>query len=203
MTSLSPDLMSVCDLAGHFSRTKSCGMSHIQLNERVYGPPWFSFWPCWQRSELAGKKGGAASEGDQLRFVYITRSDVSNCSYLTQLPKRLLLSPVLVVFHTQALYLLHSSTLDHLHQPNSTNTPHHITMSAQEGRQSPPPEAQSGRQQQDAPGSGKGADKIDSGDKKGEMKDQLAGLSSNPKGVLDDAVDAKFSKTTEPGAKSS
>ncbi|KAK6834499.1 hypothetical protein PG987_009193 [Apiospora arundinis] len=53
------------------------------------------------------------------------------------------------------------------------------------------------------PGSGKGADKIDSGDKKGEMKDQLAGLSSNPKGVLDDAVDAKFSKTTEPGAKSS
>ena len=99
-------------------------------------------------------------------------------------------------------------------------------MSAQEGRQSPPPEAQSGRQQQDAPGSGKGADKVDSGDKKGEMKDQLAvcqfsfhayspwvpqilisrlfqGLSSNPKGVLDDAVDAKFSKTTEPSAKSS
>ncbi|KAK6834498.1 hypothetical protein PG987_009192 [Apiospora arundinis] len=56
MTSLSPDLMSVCDLAGHFSRTKSCGMSHIQLNERVYGPPWFSFWPCWQRSKLARKE---------------------------------------------------------------------------------------------------------------------------------------------------
>ena len=99
-------------------------------------------------------------------------------------------------------------------------------MSAQEGRQSPPPEAQSGRQQGEAPGSGKGADKVDSGDKKGEMKDQLAvwlpsfhayspklwqllifpliqGLSSNPKGALDDAVDSKFSKTTEPGAKSS
>ncbi|KAK8066509.1 hypothetical protein PG997_013256 [Apiospora hydei] len=76
-------------------------------------------------------------------------------------------------------------------------------MSGQEGRQSPPPEAQSGRQQQDAPGSGQGADQVDSGNKKNEMNDQLKGLSSNPKGALDDAVDAKFSKTTEPGAKSS
>ncbi|KAK8037998.1 hypothetical protein PG994_014765 [Apiospora phragmitis] len=76
-------------------------------------------------------------------------------------------------------------------------------MSTQEGRQSPPPEAQSGRQQQDAPGSGKGTDKVDSGSKKNEMNDELSGLSSNPKGVLDEAVDSKFSKTTEPGAKSS
>ncbi|KAK7953827.1 hypothetical protein PG996_014714 [Apiospora saccharicola] len=72
-------------------------------------------------------------------------------------------------------------------------------MSAQQGRQSPP-EAQSGRQQQDAPGSGKGADNVNSDDKKTEMNDQLKNLESNPKGALDDAVDAKFSKTTEPGA---
>ncbi|KAK7935618.1 hypothetical protein PG985_001113 [Apiospora marii] len=76
-------------------------------------------------------------------------------------------------------------------------------MSAQQGRQSPPPETQSGRQQQDAPGSGKGTDQVDSGAKKNEMNDQLSGLSSNPKGALDDAVEAKFSKTTEPSTKSS
>lgn len=71
-------------------------------------------------------------------------------------------------------------------------------MSEQQGRQSPPPEQQSGRQQQDVPGSGKGTDDINTGDKKNEQQDQLKNLSSNPKGVLDDVVDAKFSKTTEP-----
>jgi hypothetical protein len=46
-------------------------------------------------------------------------------------------------------------------------------MSDNQGRQSPPPERQSGRQQQDVPGSGKGTEKVDSAEKKGEMQDQL------------------------------
>lgn len=67
-------------------------------------------------------------------------------------------------------------------------------MSSQEGRQSPPPESQSGAQLKDTPASGLGTDKVNSGEKKDDMNDQLSGLSSNPKNVLDDAVKDKFSK---------
>jgi hypothetical protein len=45
--------------------------------------------------------------------------------------------------------------------------------SANQGRQSPPPETQSGRQQQDPPASGKGTDPVDSDAKKVELQDQL------------------------------
>ncbi|KAH6647787.1 hypothetical protein BKA67DRAFT_662547 [Truncatella angustata] len=64
-----------------------------------------------------------------------------------------------------------------------------------EGRQSPPPEAQSGKQQQDAPGSGKGVQDVNSGDKKDQQADQLKNLESNPKGAYGDALDKKFEKT--------
>ncbi|EXM35420.1 hypothetical protein RAB80_010781 [Fusarium oxysporum f. sp. vasinfectum] len=60
-----------------------------------------------------------------------------------------------------------------------------------EGRQSPAPEQQSGRQQQDPPASGHGINKSDDKD----PKSQLENLSSNPKGLTDDIVDEKFSKT--------
>ncbi|EXL94104.1 hypothetical protein FOIG_13013 [Fusarium odoratissimum NRRL 54006] len=60
-----------------------------------------------------------------------------------------------------------------------------------EGRQSPAPEQQSGRQQQDPPASGHGINKTDDKD----PKRQLENLSSNPKGLTDDIVDEKFSKT--------
>ncbi|EWY88983.1 hypothetical protein FOQG_01337 [Fusarium oxysporum f. sp. raphani 54005] len=60
-----------------------------------------------------------------------------------------------------------------------------------EGRQSPAPEQQSGRQQQDPPASGHGINKTDDKD----PKSQLENLSSNPKGLTDDIVDEKFSKT--------
>jgi hypothetical protein len=43
----------------------------------------------------------------------------------------------------------------------------------EEGRQSPPPERQSGKQLNDTPGSGKGTDNVDSKAKKGEQEDQL------------------------------
>ncbi|KAI1073709.1 hypothetical protein F5B20DRAFT_566085 [Whalleya microplaca] len=95
-----------------------------------------------------------------------------------------------------------------------------------EGRQSPPPERQTGAQLNDAPASGHGTD--DAPNKKEAMEDQLKvrtaspspshstsnpptpthlalkafadseaakqGLSSNPKGPLDDAVESKFTK---------
>ncbi|KAM0252736.1 hypothetical protein ACHAP5_001031 [Fusarium lateritium] len=60
-----------------------------------------------------------------------------------------------------------------------------------EGRQSPAPEDQSGRQQQDPPASGHGINKTDGKDPKG----QLDNLSSNPKSVTEDSVKEKFSKT--------
>ncbi|CVK99786.1 uncharacterized protein FPRN_09016 [Fusarium proliferatum] len=60
-----------------------------------------------------------------------------------------------------------------------------------EGRQSPAPEQLSGRQQQDPPGSGHGINKTDDKD----PKSQLENLSSNPKGITDDIVEEKFSKT--------
>jgi hypothetical protein len=60
-----------------------------------------------------------------------------------------------------------------------------------EGRQSPPPEQQSGRQQQDPPASGHGINKTDGKDPKG----QLDNLESNPKGITEDVLKEKFSKT--------
>ncbi|KAI1880850.1 hypothetical protein JX265_001090 [Neoarthrinium moseri] len=69
--------------------------------------------------------------------------------------------------------------------------------SSNQGRQSPPPEQQSGPQLKDTPGSGKGVEDVNSGDKKQEQQDQLKNLSSNSKGVLDDAVEAKFAKTAK------
>ncbi|KAH0422963.1 hypothetical protein CcaCcLH18_12478 [Colletotrichum camelliae] len=62
-----------------------------------------------------------------------------------------------------------------------------------EGRQSPPPERQTGAQLQDPPASGKGTD--DATNKEQVNKEQLENLSSNPKGPLDDAVKEKFAKT--------
>ncbi|KUJ20734.1 uncharacterized protein LY89DRAFT_682430 [Mollisia scopiformis] len=67
-------------------------------------------------------------------------------------------------------------------------------MSAQnQGRQSPPPEEQSGAQQQDAPSSGTGVNPETKN--KEESESQLEGLSSNPKGPLDDHV-AEVAKKT-------
>lgn len=63
-----------------------------------------------------------------------------------------------------------------------------------EGRQSPPPERQTGRQQQDAPGSGKGLADVNTENKANEQQDQLKNLESNPKGPMDDALEWKFSK---------
>ncbi|KAL2207049.1 hypothetical protein CC79DRAFT_1367938 [Sarocladium strictum] len=61
-----------------------------------------------------------------------------------------------------------------------------------EGRESPPPETQSGRQQQDPPASGKGTDNAEN---KGEhMKSELDNLSSNPTPEMDKALKDKFSK---------
>ncbi|KAI0113133.1 hypothetical protein F4814DRAFT_420651 [Daldinia grandis] len=71
-----------------------------------------------------------------------------------------------------------------------------MSSASNEGRQSPPPESQTGRQLQEAPASGQGTDEAPN--KKETMQDQLSNLSSNPKGPLDDAVTEKFSKTTKP-----
>ncbi|KAK0382894.1 hypothetical protein NLU13_8810 [Sarocladium strictum] len=61
-----------------------------------------------------------------------------------------------------------------------------------EGRQSPPPETQTGRQQQDPPAEGKG---IDNADNKGEhMKSDIENLASNPTPQMDKALKDKFSK---------
>ncbi|KAK9440991.1 hypothetical protein VB005_05626 [Metarhizium brunneum] len=64
-----------------------------------------------------------------------------------------------------------------------------------EGTQSPPPERQTGKQLHEPPAKGSGIDEVDNkGDK---MKSELENLSSNPKGPMDDHLEAKFSK--EPG----
>ncbi|KAJ1328054.1 hypothetical protein MN608_07390 [Microdochium nivale] len=66
-----------------------------------------------------------------------------------------------------------------------------------EGRQSPSPERQSGRQGNDAPGSGQGVDNASSKDK--TNADQLKNLESNPsEGPMDKSLKDKFSKTQEP-----
>ncbi|QPC58211.1 hypothetical protein HYE67_000442 [Fusarium culmorum] len=67
-----------------------------------------------------------------------------------------------------------------------------------EGRQSPAPEQQSGRQQQDPPASGKGINETDNKDPKAQLEDTnsaLQNLSSNPKGITDEEVEKKFAKT--------
>ncbi|KAL7910823.1 hypothetical protein GGI35DRAFT_478233 [Trichoderma velutinum] len=61
-----------------------------------------------------------------------------------------------------------------------------------EGRQSPPPERQTGAQLQDPPGSGKASDISKTSQK--DPKAQLDCLTSNPKGPMDDALEHKFSK---------
>jgi len=58
------------------------------------------------------------------------------------------------------------------------------------GGQSPPPEAQSGKQINDPMSSGSATKEHDSKDQN-TTDDQLAGLESNPKGPLDDSADAK------------
>ncbi|KAF5648368.1 hypothetical protein F52700_1060 [Fusarium sp. NRRL 52700] len=63
-----------------------------------------------------------------------------------------------------------------------------------EGRQSPAPEQQSGRQQQDPPASARGKKTAYSSFDL-MLTTYLQNLSSNPKGITDDIVDEKFSKT--------
>ncbi|OAQ73692.1 hypothetical protein VFPPC_01354 [Pochonia chlamydosporia 170] len=63
-----------------------------------------------------------------------------------------------------------------------------------EGRESPPPERQTGKQLHDPPAEGFGTKEV--GNKGESMKSELKGLSSNPKGPLDDHLDEKFSKET-------
>jgi len=74
-------------------------------------------------------------------------------------------------------------------------------MSSQnEGRQSPPPEAQSGAQQQDAPSDGQGVN--EGTNNKEESKSQVEALSSNPKGPLDDHAKDTVKKTMDPSESS-
>jgi len=61
-----------------------------------------------------------------------------------------------------------------------------------EGGQSPPPEAQTGAQLNAPPGSGQGTDNAEGKDKK--LQSELDKLTSNPKGPMDDNLEAKFSK---------
>ncbi|PSS03501.1 hypothetical protein BD289DRAFT_478653 [Coniella lustricola] len=62
-----------------------------------------------------------------------------------------------------------------------------------EGRQSPPPESQSGRQLKEAPAGGQGVSNVEN--KAETNKSELENLSSNPKGPLDDTLKDKFGKT--------
>jgi len=66
-----------------------------------------------------------------------------------------------------------------------------------QGRQSPPPEEQSGAQQQDAPSKGTGVNTETKN--KDESKSQLEELSSNPKGPLDDHLKETVAKTVNQG----
>ncbi|KFA54729.1 hypothetical protein S40293_00699 [Stachybotrys chartarum IBT 40293] len=62
-----------------------------------------------------------------------------------------------------------------------------------EGRQSPPPERQTGAQQQAPPASGKGTDNAENKDK--TLQAQLDNLTSNPAGPMDANLEDKYSKT--------
>ncbi|CAJ2505750.1 Uu.00g131440.m01.CDS01 [Anthostomella pinea] len=72
-----------------------------------------------------------------------------------------------------------------------------MSSASNEGRQSPDPSTQSGAQLHDTPASGQGTDKAPN--KKEGMEDQLKGLSSNPKGPVDDALEDKFKKDGKSG----
>lgn len=62
-----------------------------------------------------------------------------------------------------------------------------------EGRESPDPKTQSGRQLQDPPASGKG---IENAENKGDaMNSELKNLESNPTAPMDKVLDDKFSKS--------
>jgi len=74
--------------------------------------------------------------------------------------------------------------------PNISNK----STSENQGRQSPDPERESGAQK-DAPSSGQGVN--GSSNNKADSKSQLEGLSSNPKGTLDDHAKETTSKTVE------
>ncbi|KAI1472929.1 uncharacterized protein F4812DRAFT_454746 [Daldinia caldariorum] len=64
-----------------------------------------------------------------------------------------------------------------------------------QGRQSPPPERQTGRQLNEVPASGQGTDETPN--KRANLQDHLNNLPSNPKGPLDDAAESKVSKGTK------
>jgi len=74
-------------------------------------------------------------------------------------------------------------------------------MSANEGGQSPPPEQQSGAQLQDPPASGHGVN--EKSKNQDESKSELEGLSSNPKGPLDDHAAEAVKKPLNPATNSS
>jgi len=61
-----------------------------------------------------------------------------------------------------------------------------------EGRESPPPERQTGAQLHNPPGSGKGTDDVTN--KREALKKELEHLESNPKGAMDDNLKAKYNK---------
>ncbi|KAI0505898.1 hypothetical protein F5B22DRAFT_490428 [Xylaria bambusicola] len=64
--------------------------------------------------------------------------------------------------------------------------------SKNEGRQSPPPQQQSGAQLHDAPASGQGTDNAANKDQTNQ--DQLKNLTSNPPGPMDASLEEKFAK---------
>ncbi|KAI9729724.1 MAG: hypothetical protein M1834_006675 [Cirrosporium novae-zelandiae] len=69
------------------------------------------------------------------------------------------------------------------------------TASATQGRQSPPPETQTGAQQQDVPGSGKtGAAASDTQAKQSSDTTKFHGLESNPVHILEKSAHAKTSR---------
>lgn len=88
-------------------------------------------------------------------------------------------------------------------------------MSSREGGQSPPPERQTGAQQQDTPAQGQGTDNAQHKEATNKSSlevrsapwtkfiwiahadDVSQGLSSNPAGPLDEALKEKFSKTQQ------
>ncbi|KAK6395564.1 hypothetical protein LTR65_010582 [Meristemomyces frigidus] len=89
-----------------------------------------------------------------------------------------------------------------LNRPNQTNTSSATMSAPNAGRQSPEPETQSDRQINEPPATNvNDQGQAPSGSHEAEGgKDQLAGLSSNPKGPLDDAAEEKTKKTTNPKA---
>lgn len=65
-----------------------------------------------------------------------------------------------------------------------------------QGRQSPDPERQTGAQQQDPPSSGNIDSNLKGSSQQSRQETQASGLSSNPKHVLEDVEEKKFSKGT-------